>query len=71
VSDTPISGTSRFNDDSIATLGLIPGSYVWTINGGANGNTVTLNVAPEPARLLFAGIGLAGLLLRRRYRRAL
>lgn len=46
VSGSEISGTSTYNDQTFVTMGLYPGSYVWTITG--SNDTVTLNVGFLP-----------------------
>ncbi|WP_309385450.1 PEP-CTERM sorting domain-containing protein [Cerasicoccus frondis] len=63
-----LSGSAIYSSETIATTGLIPGSYTWTIPS----DTITLNVVaaspiPEPATYLaLAGFGGLGLLVWRR-----
>lgn len=64
---------STFVGGSLASLGIIPGTYVWTIGTGLNTDTVTMNVVPESASLLVPATAVATLGLvqvRRRSRRA-
>lgn len=67
----PLSGSGTFNGETIAGIGLIPGSYTWTIPS----DTITLNIGsvtpvPEPATYIaLAGFGGLGLLVWRRRKR--
>lgn len=64
-SNAPLSGELTFANEDFASLGLIPGTYVWSWGTGQNADTVTLDiVVPEPASLAMVAIG--GLLLWRR-----
>ena len=73
VSGASLSDTATYASQTFASLGLTPGSYVYSFGSGANADTFTINVgapvsAPEPASLaVFAG-GVAGLLAQRRRR---
>jgi hypothetical protein len=68
VSDSPLSGTSTYDNQTFSSLGATPGTYKWTWGTGANQNiTLVVGTAaiPEPstwAMLLlgFAGLGFAG-----------
>ncbi len=52
VSGSPIAGTSTWAGATFASLGLIPGTYVFTFGAGAEADSITLNiggvVAPPP-----------------------
>lgn len=68
-SKASLSDTATYAGQSFATLGLTPGSYLYTFGSGADADTFTVDVGapvPEPASLaLFAAAGL-GLIARRR-----
>ena len=59
---------------SFASLGAIPGTYTWTWGTGADADSFTLQIgpaaAPEPASLTLLALGLAGLGMVLRTRRA-
>lgn len=65
VLNTPVTGTLTWNNKDFATMGLAQGSYVF----GWTGDSITINVVPEPATLALAavaGLGFCGYRLRRR-----
>jgi hypothetical protein len=67
VSGNPLSDTSTYDNATFASLGVTPGTYVWTWGAGADADSFTLNItataAPEPSGLSQLGVGLAGLAL--------
>jgi hypothetical protein len=74
-SDTPLgTSTATFTGATFASLGMTPGSYVfsWGDRTANTFDTFTLNIiasptgVPAPAALSLLGLGLAGLLLARR-----
>lgn len=64
VSGAGIFGTATITNKNFADLGLTSGSYAYVIAG----DSITMNIGsvPEPARALYFGLGLVGLLFRRR-----
>ncbi|WP_269536910.1 PEP-CTERM sorting domain-containing protein [Cerasicoccus fimbriatus] len=77
VSGSPLFNTATFPGQSLASIGLTPGTYVWTWGSGATADSATLtvipaSVIPEPSTYIalagFAGLGL--LVWRRRKVRA-
>ena len=74
VSDSPLSATATYNNATFTTLGATPGTYVWTWGSGADADSFTLQIGPaavpEPASLMLLAVGLAGLGMVLRTRRA-
>ena len=60
LSGNPLSGTSTYNNATFASLGVTPGTYVWTWGAGGANQNFTLIIGP-------AGVPDAGSTDRRRY----
>jgi len=75
VSKSPLSDTSTYDNQTFASLGVTPGTYEWTWGSGATADSFTLDIvtptsAPEPGSLPLLVMGLAGLGMVLRRRRA-
>ena len=69
VSNTPLSGTSTWNNKTFSSLGLTPGTYTYSWGSGATADSVTVQigpVVPEPGSAALAGLADIGLMRRRR-----
>ena len=77
VSGEPLSSTAIWLDRTFATLGVIPGTYVWSWGDDGPNQNFTLIIGavgavevPEPASATLLGTALVGLLLAGALRRA-
>jgi PEP-CTERM motif len=64
VSDSALSDTAIYDNQTFASLGVTPGTYEWTWGTGAHADSFTLQIGaavPEPASLPLLVMGLAGL----------
>lgn len=74
VSNTALASTGTWDNASLASLGVTPGTYTWTWGTGAEQSftltTTTITAVPEPADLGIFGLGvlLMGALVMRRRR---
>ena len=72
VSGSALSDNSTYDNQTFGSLGVTPGTYVWTWESGATADSFTLNIvpAPEPSglALLALPLGLVLLLAARRRR---
>jgi MYXO-CTERM domain-containing protein len=70
-----LSGTATWDNQTIAGLTLIPGSYTWSWGSDGTADSFTVNivgaaVTPEPSAFILGGLGLVGLLVAARRRKA-
>jgi PEP-CTERM motif len=72
VSGDPLADMSTYNNATFASLGVTPGTYEWTWGSGPDADSFTLEIGavPEPGSLPLLAMGLAGLGLVVRTRRA-
>lgn len=67
------SGFMQWDGATLASLGLVQGSYQWTLSN-APANTITLNIGatavPEPTGVALLGMGAIGLICTRRRKQA-
>jgi hypothetical protein len=57
-SNTPLSpSTSTYDNATLSSLGVTPGTYVWTWGAFAPTQKFTLDVVPEPSSLLLLALG--------------
>ncbi len=67
VSGGPLSGTATFANQTFASLGLTPGTYVWSWGAGDHKDTYTIDIdsrigsVPEPSTWALMFLGFAGL----------
>ena len=58
ISNTPLSpSTSMYDNATFSSLGVTPGTYVWTWGAFAPTQKFTLDVVPEPSSLLLLALG--------------
>jgi hypothetical protein len=65
VSGRPLMSTLTWDNATFVSLGVTPGTYVWTWGSGVNAGSFTLQIgptgaAPEPATLGLMVLGLLG-----------
>jgi hypothetical protein len=69
VSGAALSDSMTFNSATFASLGVTPGTYVWTWGNGENQNFTLVAAVPEPSTLALlavtAGLGFIAYLRRR------
>jgi hypothetical protein len=61
VSDTPLSDTATYTDQTFSSLGVTPGTYEWKWGTGANQNFTLEIGVPEPSTWAMMLLGFAGL----------
>jgi len=70
ISGSPISGTSSWSGQTLASMGLSVGEYTWTWGSGTSSDKFTLSVVPEPSTAPLVGLGFMCLIAyRHRYNR--
>lgn len=69
VSGSYLSNQTMYFNQTIAGLGLVPGSYVWTWGIGVNADSLTINVVPEPSTYALMALGAGAVLWAMRRRR--
>ena len=61
VSNAALAGTAQWNNQTLATLGLTPGTYVYTWGSGTTADSFTVqiraNAIPEPGTLTLVALG--------------
>jgi len=57
VSDTALSDSATWSDETIAGLGLTPGTYTWSWGSGSTASFFTLDIVPEPDSMILLGVG--------------
>jgi hypothetical protein len=70
-SESPLSGYSTYDGETLASMGLTPGQYVYTWGNGVSADSLTINIGgtvPEAPTwaMMIASVGLLGALYRRR-----
>jgi hypothetical protein len=75
VSGATLSDTATYDNATFSSLGVIPGTYTWHWGTGPDADSFTLQIGPlattpEPASLPMLAIGLVGLSMVLRIRRA-
>ncbi len=64
-SDSPLSDTATYDNQTFSSLGATPGTYEWTWGAGPNQNftlvIVTAGAVPEPSTWAMMLLGFAGL----------
>ncbi len=65
ISGTPLAGTMGFQGETLASMGLTPGTYQYAWGPANARESVTVQVVPEPSAAVL-GLGALGLMLRRR-----
>jgi hypothetical protein len=63
VTGTELTAADTYNDQSLLTLGLTPGTYTWTWGTGSHADFFTLLIVPEPSSVVLASIGAVGAFL--------
>jgi hypothetical protein len=62
VSGDPLSDSAVWNDASLVSLGMTPGTYTWTWGSGADADSFAINISvPEPGSMALLVAGLLGL----------
>jgi hypothetical protein len=66
ISGSELSGSARYDGESFATLGIVPGVYTWTWGSPGNADSMTVRIGvPEPHAFTLLCLGPICLLRRR------
>jgi hypothetical protein len=60
VSGAPLSDSATWDNATIASLGLTPGTYTWTWGSGASADSFTVQIeasTPQPGSMALLGAG--------------
>jgi len=66
VSGSALSGSMTFTGETLLSLGMTPGTYVWSWGTGPDADSLTFDVVPEPSSMALAALGSAMFIRRRR-----
>jgi hypothetical protein len=66
VSDTPLSDSATFSGQTLSSLGITPGTYIWSWGSGPDDSYTLVATVPEPTCIAALAIPAAIGLLRRR-----
>jgi hypothetical protein len=62
-SGSPLTGDTTWANQTISSMGLIPGSYRYTWGAALTADSLTINIVPEPTAVGLAALGGAALMI--------